>query len=59
MIFIDAAKGQYQEVFRTILSLFNEEGLIITDNVLFKGLVAEEAIEHKRTDQLVKKIKAV
>ena len=31
--------------------------IIITDNVLFKGLVAEEAIEHKRTAQLVKKIK--
>ena len=37
-----------------ILVLLHEHGIIITDNVLFKGLVAEEVIEHKRTDQLVK-----
>ena len=34
-------------------------GIIFTDNVLFKGLVAEdlESIESKRTRNLVKKIK--
>ena len=56
-VFIDAAKGQYKKFFELYSRFVNEQGIIITDNVLFKGLVAEEAIQHKRTDQLVKKIK--
>ena len=55
-IFIDAAKGQYKKFFELYSRFVNERGIIITDNVLFKGLVAEEAIEHKRTAQLVKKL---
>ncbi|MBB6445934.1 O-methyltransferase [Bacillus benzoevorans] len=56
-IFIDAAKGQYQRFFELYSRYLTERGIIITDNVLFKGLVAEETIEHKRTNGLVKKIK--
>ncbi|MCM3765382.1 O-methyltransferase [Neobacillus niacini] len=55
-IFIDAAKGQYQKFFELYSSYLNEDGMIITDNVLFKGLVAESEIESKRTRNLVKKI---
>ena len=57
VIFIDAAKGQYKRFFELYSPYLSENGLIITDNVMFKGLVAEEDIEHKRTAQLVKKIK--
>lgn len=57
VIFIDAAKGQYKRFFDLYSRFLAEDGLIITDNVLFKGLVAEENIEHKRTAGLVKKIK--
>lgn len=57
VIFIDAAKGQYKRFFELYSTYLNDSGLIITDNVLFKGLVAEEKIEHRRTAQLVKKIK--
>ncbi len=57
-IFIDAAKGQYKKFFELYSRFVHEQGIIITDNVLFKGLVAQEVIEHKRTEQLVKKIKA-
>lgn len=56
-IFIDAAKGQYQKFFEMYASLLRQDGIIITDNVLFKGLVCEpEEIESKRTRNLVKKI---
>jgi predicted O-methyltransferase YrrM len=34
----------------------SDGGLIITDNVLFKGLVCESEIENKRIRSLVKKI---
>ncbi|MFB9761124.1 O-methyltransferase [Ectobacillus funiculus] len=57
VIFIDAAKGQYQRFFELYEPLLNEKGVIITDNVLFRGLVAEENIENKRIRSLVKKIK--
>jgi predicted O-methyltransferase YrrM len=55
-IFIDAAKGQYQKFFEMYSKFLNVDGIIITDNVLFKGLVAEPEIESKRIRNLVKKI---
>lgn len=57
VIFIDAAKGQYQRFFELYSSYLNDGGVIITDNVLFKGLVCESEIENKRIRTLVKKIK--
>ncbi|AIE60838.1 O-methyltransferase [Bacillus methanolicus] len=55
-IFIDAAKGQYQNFFNIYSPFLNEKGIIVTDNVLFKGLVCEKDIENKRIRSLVKKI---
>ncbi|MEH7505000.1 O-methyltransferase [Neobacillus drentensis] len=56
VIFIDAAKGQYKKFFEIYSKYLNNDGMIITDNVLFKGLVAEPVIETKRIRNLVKKI---
>ncbi|MBU8879489.1 O-methyltransferase [Bacillus sp. FJAT-29790] len=56
VIFIDAAKGQYQRFFEMYSRYLSEDGIIITDNVLFKGLVCEPDIENKRIRNLVKKI---
>ncbi|WP_404347003.1 O-methyltransferase [Sutcliffiella horikoshii] len=57
-IFVDAAKGQYERFFTMYETLLNEAGIIITDNVLFRGMVAEDhdSIEPKRIRNLVKKI---
>lgn len=55
-IFIDAAKGQYRRFFEIYSTYLSDDGMIITDNVLFKGLVAQAEIESKRTRNLVKKI---
>ncbi|MEH7124029.1 O-methyltransferase [Bacillus sp. JJ1773] len=55
-IFIDAAKGQYRKFFEIYSPYLSEGGMIITDNVLFKGLVCETEIENKRIRSLVKKI---
>lgn len=55
-IFIDAAKGQYQRFFEMYSQYITAHGVLITDNVLFKGLVCEAEIENKRTRSLVKKI---
>ncbi|PLT30903.1 O-methyltransferase [Peribacillus deserti] len=58
-IFIDAAKGQYRKFFEIYEPLLNQNGIIITDNVLFRGLVAvdESEIEQRRIKSLVRKIK--
>lgn len=58
-IFIDAAKGQYKRFFEIYEKSLAEGGIILSDNVLFKGLVAleQEEIESKRTKNLVNKIK--
>lgn len=48
MIFLDAAKGQYNEYFTEAFRLLNPGGLLISDNVLYKGLVAQpDPIPHK------------
>jgi predicted O-methyltransferase YrrM len=56
-IFIDAAKGQYRRFFELFAPFLSEKGVIITDNVLFKGLVCVEEIENRRRRQLVNKIR--
>jgi predicted O-methyltransferase YrrM len=56
-LFIDAAKGQYLKFFELYTPFLARSGFVYTDNVLFKGLVAEEQIESKRIRNLVSKIK--
>ncbi|GGC92456.1 putative O-methyltransferase YrrM [Thalassobacillus devorans] len=40
VLFIDAAKGQYQKFFESYAPMVTEKGIIVSDNVLFKGFVA-------------------
>lgn len=56
MIFIDAAKGQYQRFFETFAVALGEKGVIITDNVLFKGYVVDDGAASKRLKKLSEKI---
>jgi predicted O-methyltransferase YrrM len=56
VIFIDAAKGQYTKFFEKFEKQLVKSGVIISDNVLFKGLVAANNTDNKRIKSLVKKI---
>lgn len=47
VIFIDAAKGQYLKFLDNALRLIKNGGVIIADNVLFKGMVLSDYNEHK------------
>lgn len=48
LVFLDAAKGKYPEFLPHCLRLLKPGGLLITDNILYKGLVAKMGfIEHK------------
>ncbi len=55
-IFIDAAKGQYKNFFEYAMKLQNNSGVILTDNVLFKGYVTGKLTDHKRFQKLGEKI---
>ena len=57
LIFIDAAKAQYMNFFNKFKVLLNDKGVIVTDNLLFHGLVLDENIESRNLRQLVNKIK--
>ena len=56
MIFIDAAKSQYIKFFEKFTPYLKKGGIVITDNLIFHGLVVEE-IRNKNLRQLVGKIK--
>ncbi len=56
-IFIDAAKGKYEEFFHLYAPLLADNGMIVTDNVLFKGYVADDREATKRMKKLAKKIR--
>ena len=45
--FIDAAKGQYLVFLENAIRLVKNGGIIIADNVLFKGRVLSDYNEHK------------
>lgn len=57
LVFIDAAKGQYKRFFDLSVPLLKDKGLIISDNVLFKGLVANPNEENRRFNQIADKIR--
>ena len=57
LLFIDAAKAQYIKFFEKYTPLLNENGVVLTDNLLFHGLVTtDEEIASKNLRSLVRKI---
>ena len=57
-IFIDAAKGQYQAFFDIVHPLLAKGGLLVSDNILFRGFVANPELAPKRFKNMVKKIRS-
>ena len=48
MIFIDAAKGKYPLFLKEALRMLNENGVILADNILYKGYVMSDYNKHKQ-----------
>ena len=58
LIFIDAAKAQYIKFFDKFKKNLSDEGVIVSDNLKFHGLVdTNEHIESRNVRQLVRKLK--
>lgn len=56
-IFLDAAKGQYIEFFKQSSKLLKKGGIIISDNVLYKGMVASDELIIRRKKTIVKRLR--
>lgn len=57
MIFMDAAKGQYISFFEKSIERLNHGGILVSDNILFRGLVAKEKNNIRRKNTIVKRLK--
>ncbi|WNF37641.1 O-methyltransferase [Bacillaceae bacterium IKA-2] len=57
-LFIDAAKGQYKRFFELYSPFVEREGLVISDNVLFKGIVAQDGKVAKGLRTMVVNLRA-
>ena len=58
LIFIDAAKSQYIKFFEKYEKNLNKNGVFVSDNLSFHGLVEDETkTSNRNTKQLVRKIK--
>lgn len=55
-LFIDAAKGQYKRFFESYTQFLTNDAVIVSDNVLFKGLVADPSSDNERLNKMARKI---
>lgn len=57
MIFIDAAKGQYKMFFDTVIDKLNIDGIVVSDNILYKGMIADDGLVVRRKRTIVKRMR--
>lgn len=58
IVFIDAAKGQYMEFFPHCMRLLRKGGVLISDNVLYKGMTATDELVVRRKITIVRRLRA-
>ncbi|MFT8313533.1 MAG: O-methyltransferase [Clostridium sp.] len=58
LIFMDAGKGHYNHFLPECLRLLNEDGIIVADNVLFRGMVANDELVKRRKITIVKRMRS-
>lgn len=58
MIFLDAAKGQYPEFLPDCIRMLKKGGLLVSDNVLYKGMIANEQLIVRRKRTIVNRMRS-
>ncbi|WP_055667957.1 O-methyltransferase [Desnuesiella massiliensis] len=58
IIFMDAGKGHYNHFLPHCLRLLKADGIIIADNVLFRGMVASKDLVKRRKITIVKRMRS-
>lgn len=57
LVFLDAAKGHYDHFLPRCLELLKINGLLVSDNVLFRGMVATNKLLIRRKITIVKRMR--
>lgn len=57
LIFLDAAKGQYPQFLEPCLRLLRSGGILFSDNVLYKGMIANNDLLIRRKITIVKRLR--
>lgn len=57
-IFMDAGKGHYNHFLPECLRLMNKDAVIVADNVLFRGMVANNELVKRRKITIVKRMRS-
>ncbi|GAA0753910.1 Protein-L-isoaspartate O-methyltransferase [bioreactor metagenome] len=57
LIFMDAGKGHYNHFLPHCLRLLKDDGIIVADNVLFRGMVACDELVKRRKITIVKRMR--
>ena len=58
MIFIDASKGQYNEFFPHCMRMLASGGILVSDNVLYKGMTATDELVERRKITIVRRLRS-
>lgn len=56
-IFLDAAKAQYLEFLPSCLRLLKKGGILFSDNILYKGMVATDELFRRRKVTIIKRLR--
>lgn len=57
LIFLDAAKGQYLDLLPHCLRLLKSTGLLVSDNILYKGMVATDELAVRRKITIIRRLR--
>lgn len=55
-VFLDAAKGQYIEFLPDIMRILNKGGVLLSDNILYHGMIEDEDKVERRKITIVKRL---
>lgn len=58
LIFMDAAKGQYMQFYDMVIDKLKVGGLLISDNILYKGMVASDEFAVRRKKTIIKRMRS-
>lgn len=56
-IFLDASKGHYKEFFSIFIDKLNPGGVVVSDNILYKGMIATDELVIRRKKTIVKRMR--
>lgn len=57
IIFIDAAKAQYNKFFEHCMCRLKKDGILVSDNILYKGMTATDELVLHRKRTIVKRLR--